>query len=298
MLGRGGPAPPPTPGAQIGFHRASFSGMDPKLDAAMTEKMLEKYREAGLPEPFLQHIRYTQANDMWYPARDELVEAHVITRLSAGGETARARKFDSQQYLAFEYAGDPIVAAINDRFPGAANAAAAAAWGPHQRGESDAVMWAAARKVILGYYAGLMRTADDASLRAYLQIRLDQLRAASKVSDETCALLANSSLDITQVLPKDLYERELSWLRQAIKTADRRPAPAVDPQQFAELMERLAARFPSQAAAVMQNPAAHADKPQLVCQSTLQFYEAIRALPAGERNIAVRGLLQAAGDGQ
>jgi hypothetical protein len=283
-----------TPGARIGFHRASFPGMDPQLDAAMTEEMIEKYREAGLPERFLVRIRSTRADDMWYPARDELVEAHVVTRLAAGGEPAQLRKFDSQQYLAFEYAGDPIVSAINDHFPGAANAAAAAAWVPHQRGESEAVMWAAARKVILGYYAKLMRTADDASLRAYLQIRLDQLRAAREVSDETCALLASSSLDITHSLPKELYERELSWLRQAIKTANRRPAAAVDPQEYTALMERLAARFPSQAAAVMKNPAAHANEPQLLCQSTLQFYEAVRALPLAERNLAVRGLFQAA----
>lgn len=287
-----------TPGAQIGFHRASFPGMDAKLDAAMTEEMLKKYREAGLAETFLERIRSTQANDMWYPARDELVEAHVITRLSAGGESAQPRKFDSQQYLAFEYAGDPIVAAINDHFPGAANAAAAAAWVPHQRGESDAVMWAAARQVILGYYAKLMRTADDASLRTYLEIRLDQLRAARQVSDEACALLANSSLDITQTLPKELYERELSWLRQAIKTSNRRPVAAVDPQEYAALMDRLAARFSSQAAAVMKDPATHAHEPQLLCQSTLEFYEAVRALPPGERNLAVRGLFLTAGDGK
>jgi ATP-dependent protease ClpP protease subunit len=287
-----------TPDAQIGFHRASFPGMDPKLDAAMTEKMIKKYREAGLSEAFLERIRHTRADDMWYPARDELFEAHVINRISAGGETAQARKYDSQQYLAFEYAGDPIVSAINDRFPGAANAAAAAAWGPHQRGASDAVMWAAARKVILGYYARLLRNADDSSLRTYLQIRLDQLRAARQVSVEACALLATSSLDITKTLPRELYERELLWLRQAIKAPDRPRSAAVDPQEYTELIERLAARFSPEAAAVMKNPAAHAGKPELLCQSTLQFYEAVRALPLGERNIAVRGLFQASGEGK
>jgi hypothetical protein len=264
----------------------------------MTEKMIRKYREAGLSETFLERIRHTQADDMWYPARDELFEAHVINRISAGGETAQARKYDSQQYLAFEYAGDPIVSAINDRFPGAANAAAAAAWGPHQRGASDAVMWAAARKVILGYYARLLRNADDSSLRTYLQIRLDQLRAARQVSVEACALLANSSLDITKTLPRELYERELLWLRQAVKAPDRSRSAAVDPQEYAELIERLAARFSPEAAAVMKNPAAHAEKPELLCQSTLQFYEAVRALPLGERNIAVRGLFQASGEGK
>ena len=63
-------------------------------------------------------------------------------------------------------------------------------------------------------------------------------------------------------------------------------------------MERLAARFSSEVAAVMKNPAAHADEPQLLCQSTLQLYEAVRALPVGERNIAVRGLFLASAAGK
>jgi hypothetical protein len=286
-----------TPHAQIGFHRAFFPGMDPDLDAAMTEHMLEEYREAGLSEAFLARVRTTQAQDMWYPTRDELVEARVVNRVSSGGETAQARKFESQAYLAFQYAGDPIVSAINDKFPGAANAAAAAAWGPHQRGASDAVMWAEARKVILGYYSKLMRTASDASLRSYLQIRLDQLRAARNVNVETCALLANSSLDITQTLPTELYQRELTWVRQAIAATKGRPAPAVDPQQYAQVMERLAAQLSHEAPTVVKNPAAHADQPKLLCAATIEFYEAVRALPVGERNIAVRGLFQGSGEG-
>lgn len=287
-----------TPHAQIGFHRAFFPGMDPKLDAAMTEKMLKQYREAGLSQAFLARVRTTQSTDMWYPTRDELLEAHVVNRVSAGGETVQARKYESQAYLAFEYAGDPIVAAINDHFPGAANAAAAAAWGPHQRGANDAVMWAEARKVILGYYSKLMRTADDASVRSYLQIRLDQLRAARTVSVETCALQANSSLDIAQTLPRELYERELTWVREGIARVNRQPMPAVDEQQYAQVVGRLAARLSPEVAAIVKNPAAHADQPQLLCQATLQFYEAVRALPLGERNIAVRGLFRAPGAGK
>jgi ATP-dependent protease ClpP protease subunit len=286
-----------TPHAQIGFHRAFFPGMDPDLDAAMTEHMLEEYREAGLSEAFLARVRTTQAQDMWYPTRDELVAARVVNRVSSGGETAQARKFESQQYLAFQYAGDPIVSAINDRFPGAANAAAAAAWGPHQRGASDAAMWAEARKVILGYYSKLMRTANDASLRSYLQIRLDQLRAARDVNVETCALLANSSLDITHTLPTELYQRELTWVRQAIAATKGRPVPAVDPQQYAQVMERLAAQLSHDAPMVVKNPAAHADQPKVLCEATIEFYEAVRALPIGERNIAVRGLFQGFGAG-
>jgi hypothetical protein len=48
----------------------------------------------------------------------------------------------------------------------------------------------------------------------------------------------------------------------------------------------------------LKNPAAHADEPQLLCQSTLELYEAVRALPVGERTVAVRGLFLASGEGK
>lgn len=279
--------------ARIGFHRASSVGKNPELDAAVTEEMIHEYREAGLSDDFLARIRETSADDMWYPTRDELLAAHVVSRVSVGGEVARVVKYDSQAYLAFHYAGDPIVAAINDHFRGAADAAAASAWELYQGGASDAAMWAAARKVILGYYDKLLRTADDASLRAYMQIRLDQLRAARDVSEEACALLAGSSLDIATVLPRDLYMRELTWVQQAIADSGRPLVPAVSRQKFAEIMQRLAERLPPEAAEVARNPATHAKRPDhLLCSGTLEFYQAVRALPQGERTIILRGLFQ------
>jgi ATP-dependent protease ClpP protease subunit len=282
-----------TPHAQIGFHRAFFPGMDPALDARMTERMLEHYRAAGVSEPFLARVSETKAEHMWYPTSDELLEAHVVNRVSLGGETAvAASKFQSRAHVAFTYAGDAIMGTINDHFPGAVDAAAAAAWELHERGESDAAMWAAARKVILKYYRKLLRTADEPSLRAYLQIHLDQLRAARDVSDEACALLADSSLDVGQTLPRELYERELTWLQRALAASKQAPVAAVDTQLFGNVMQRLTERLTAKVTDVVQDTAAHANQPQVLCRASLEFYEAVRALPPRERVVVVRGLFQ------
>jgi ATP-dependent protease ClpP protease subunit len=282
-----------TPHAQIGFHRAFFPGMDPALDARMTESMLEHYRTAGVSEEFLARVKDTKAEQIWYPTSDELRAAHIVNRVSLGGETARAASnFQSRAHVAFTYAGDAIMGTINDHFRGAVDAAAAAAWELHERGEGDAVMWAAARKVILGYYRKLLKTADEASLRAYLQIHLDQLRAARGVSEEACASLANSRLDIAETLPREHYERELAWLKNAIAASQRPPLPPVDQQAFRDLMQRLTEQLTPQVTDVVKDTAAHANQPQLVCRASVTFYEAVRALPPRERLIAMRGLFQ------
>jgi hypothetical protein len=281
-----------TANARVGFHRASFPGMSPRQDKKMTDDLISQYRAAGLPDTFLARVRETQAEDMWYPTRDELLAAHAIDRISAGGEINRVSKYDTKVYLEFEYAGDAIVGLINDNFRGAVAAAAAAAWKERERGASDAVMWAAARKVILGYYEKLLSTADEPDIRSYLQIRLDQLRAAQNVSDEACALQANSSLDFSQALSRDLYERELTWVRAAISRMNRRPAPRADASQFNQLMLRLEDRLGSDVVSMARNPAAHAGEPQKLCDASLRFYETIRSLPTTERVLAARGLFQ------
>ena len=281
-----------TANARVGFHRAYFPGMSPEQDKAMTDDLIAQYREAGLPETFLARVRETQSEDMWFPSRDELLAAHAIDRISTGGEINRVSKYDTKVYLEFQYAGDAIMGLINDNFRGAVAAAAAAAWKEREKGASDAVMWAAARKVILSYYEKLLSTADEPDLRSYLQIRLDQLRAAREVSAEACALQANSSLDFSQALSHDLYERELTWVRGGISRMNRAPTPRADASQFEQLMLRLEERIGSDVVAMAVNPATYAGEPEKLCEASLRFYESIRSLPSSERVLAARGLFQ------
>ncbi len=68
--------------AQIGFHQPSFVGLDDEAQRAHTERMLDVYRAAGLPESFVQRIGQTPPQEMWYPARNDLIAARVITQTS------------------------------------------------------------------------------------------------------------------------------------------------------------------------------------------------------------------------
>jgi hypothetical protein len=281
-----------TGNALVGFHRASFPGMTPELDKVMTDELIKQYRAAGLPEDFLARVRDTQPDDMWYPTHDELLAANVIDRVAARSEINRTSKYDTKAYLEFEYAGDPIMGSINDRFKGAVAAAAAAAWKEREQGASDAVMWAAARKVILGYYPKLLRTADEPSMRSYLQIRLDQLRAARNVSDEACALQANSSLNISEALSPELYERELTWVRASLNRMNQPPAPHLSMSEFNGLMLRLEERLGGDVVTMARNPTKYDESPQELCEASLRFYEAVRSLPMSERILAARGLFQ------
>ncbi len=76
------------PSARIGFHQPSFAGMTRAGQEEFTEEVLTIYREDGIPQAFLDHVKSTDSNDMWYPTREELIAANVITRASGAREAA------------------------------------------------------------------------------------------------------------------------------------------------------------------------------------------------------------------
>ena len=51
------------------------------------QRMMSVYRADGVPNSFLQRAIDTPASEMWYPTRDELIAANVLTTEPAGHVT-------------------------------------------------------------------------------------------------------------------------------------------------------------------------------------------------------------------
>lgn len=68
-----------SPYARIGFHQPSFVGLNAAGQQLITQRMLDVYREAGLPDAFIQRVGRTPPSQIWYPTPNELLDAHVVT---------------------------------------------------------------------------------------------------------------------------------------------------------------------------------------------------------------------------
>jgi hypothetical protein len=74
------------PGARLGFHRYAMLGplavmmRDP---ARELEKDFDTFRRRAVPETFLDAVRATPPDTMWYPGAAELVRANVVDVLAA-----------------------------------------------------------------------------------------------------------------------------------------------------------------------------------------------------------------------
>ncbi|HEX5183090.1 MAG TPA: hypothetical protein VFW19_08050 [Allosphingosinicella sp.] len=65
--------------AQIGFHQPAFPGLSAAEMRSAIEETRAQYLAAGVDEAFVWRAMATPASDIWVPAPDELVAAHVLT---------------------------------------------------------------------------------------------------------------------------------------------------------------------------------------------------------------------------
>lgn len=71
-------------GAKIGFHGASFPGLD-KATLAITNEGVRKYlKNAGVKAEFISNVESVPPEKMWFPTTDELIAAGVLTAETHG----------------------------------------------------------------------------------------------------------------------------------------------------------------------------------------------------------------------
>lgn len=279
-----------TPNAQIGFHQPSFPGMTSANAGLQT--MLDVYRTAGISEGFIAKVRETPSESMWYPTRDELIDNGVINRVSLGGETASwGTMFRSKSDLQLRFRQEPLMAAIDARFPGMVQQAVDAAWKRREQGAVDAEITAEMRSVISEIYPKLLATADDDGLDEFLDLFVDQINAARQLSAEACSLFLDARLDASKTLPRELIERETQWSLRQLKSSSFEERP-VSPAMFNAAVRPVLSRLSEEQIEIIGDPASHAGEHALRCDAFAAFYEQVGNLPDGERSIVMRGMYQ------
>jgi ATP-dependent protease ClpP protease subunit len=282
-----------TPNAQIGFHQPSFPGLDANAQRAATETMLDVYRAAELPEVFMQRIAKTPPEDIWYPTRDELIAAHVITRVSLGGEAAiTGLGMRSKQELLLIWGSTPLFQAIEKRFPGTTNEAVERGWAVKERGGADADIQNTVRSIIGEIIPTLLKTADVSTLDSFVKLMISEMSAAQAISGEACTMLLDGKLNIVQTMPKEIAEQDRQFLLQALASPPTTALPPPDPDQFAHAIQKVRVNLPQKYINVVDDMKAHANQPDLVCEAMIAFYRAIEALPPPERHVALRGMVR------
>lgn len=278
-----------SPRARVGFHRPYLPNGDP-ASAGVLRVARASYDRAGVEPGFTDRVFATPPETMWYPSYEEMLAARLVTRRTLGGETtALFSQFGSRGEIETLLRDVPMWRDLETTYPEIAKRAIDAAWAAKQQGGTDGEIMTAARLAMMGSMSQIMANASDEVLLRYMILIEDQARAAKAISVEACALLAQARLNVSQVLPKPLVEREIELLSLAIRS--RQPHRLPDEKTAFKLLEPLFGTMTDAEAQAMAYPEdEHSDAAR--CEAAIILYSGINRMPPEPRSIVVRYILQ------
>ncbi|MFZ6873750.1 ATP-dependent Clp protease proteolytic subunit [Undibacterium sp. Di27W] len=284
-----------TPNARIGFHQPSFPGITGRdLDTA-TQAMLDEYRQAQLPEPFIQKIGATESAGMWYPTREELLAAGVITRTTLGGES-------SINLFSEMNSRDDILKALRDasiwriyeqRQPGKLEEIADLLWKMKQQGASQQSLQNAVQPMIAREYTSALKDGPASYLDAYASLLIEELLAAKDISPIACASLIKGELNIYRTLPPPLPKKHRELMEKVLLNNEHGKSYTMQSKEFNTAAPKLMAFMTPLHKRVTEDLQAYQKQPELQCEAVIALYRNILRLNEKDRYVVLSGLVQA-----
>jgi len=280
-----------TPQARIGFHRpySPFGGKT--IDAIAGDDMMERYREAGLPDWFVKRVSETPSESVWYPTEQQLADAKVVTEVSLGGETSRFALMKDRDSLLQVVRREPIFLAYDRRFPGTIDKVVDQGWAVQQRGGNDGEVMTAMRAVTAATLPALLRETDAKDLERFGRLVLTELNAARAVSPLACVQVTEGTLDITRTLPPAITAEEVAVVTQLLAAPPAR-TPPIDARTAHQALRAVMGAMPAPLREVLTDEQAHKDQPALRCDANISFYETLLKQPSATRDQALQAMFR------
>ncbi|MCE4557903.1 hypothetical protein [Pelomonas cellulosilytica] len=288
-----------TPGAQLGFHRASTGTYNPVFEELANQQLAATYRHLGLPQPLIDRTLRTPSQSIWFAPREDLIAHSLIAPLPQTlavalptGPKAGVADFDDALRIhpvwdALEKHTEGTIAAVAKRMSEARAAGAddedvqAAAWGPLAR-----------------QMPGLIADGDAAARRHYVRLVADELRALQappqRGARPPCRDLLEGRLAVRRQLPLALQIRESQWLLEAATANPPRWLPRPPTAIEAEVLDRsvgptalgMLSRLWTDA------PEAPAGAGGATCEPVIAMLDRVATQPPARRELAERLLFQ------
>lgn len=287
-----------TPGARLGFHRASTGTFNPVFEELANQNLAASYRKLGLPESLIDKTLATPARSMWFPKERDLqglvapLPQTLDIELPLAGSSGLA---DFQDALRTH----PVWDALERRQGGTIETAAQRMWAARSAGLADAEVQAAALSPLAQQMPQLIAGADAGLRRRYVQLVTDQLKALRTPAERNgrpgCRDLLDGRLAARPTLPMPLQVRESQWLLDAAQSPPPRwlprPPNAIETEVLARSMGASALGALAQ---LWRDTPATAATPNASCEPVIALLDRVQSQPPARRELAERLLFHGA----
>ena len=280
------------PGAQLGFHRAFAGTFNPVLDRLANQELAVMYRSAGLPDDFIAKTLRTPPWEMWYPEIDEMANGGLITaphwtldvELPARNSAVPADMVDALRASRTWHA-------LEQRFPGSIDAAAARMNAARARNASDITVLTAGQREVEGLLRKLLMGASAQAREQFTVLLIEQLKAARASGAHACRAILAGDAAARRSLPPALVLGESEWIvATAAEPVGRSRDHAPTALELEVIRRTLGDGAPARLAGLWASARIRGDGQD--CDSAIALLDAISSLPSGQRQLAVRMVFQ------
>jgi hypothetical protein len=287
-----------TPGARLGFHRASTGTFNPVFEELANQNLAASYRKLGLPESLIDKTLATPARTMWFPQTRDLVGlvAPLPQTLEIELPAATGSGLpDFQDALRTH----PVWDALERRENGTIQAVAQRMWEARSSGAADEVVQAAALPPLAQQMPTLIASVDVAMRHRYVQLVNDQLKAVRTAPQRNarpaCRDLLDGRLAGRTQLPLPLQVRESQWVLEAAQSKPPRwlPRPP-NPIETEVLARTLGPGAQGALAGLWRDTPASTPTPNASCEPLIALLDRVQTQPPARRELAERLLFYTA----
>jgi hypothetical protein len=288
-----------TPGARLGFHRASTGTYNPVFEELANQQLASTYRKLGLPEVLIDKTLDTPSSGIWFAPREDLL-AHALIApmpqtlaipLPPPGQGSLA-DFDDALRI------HPVWEALERHTGGTIAKVAERMWQVRSAGASDEDVQGAALAALAPQLPRLIAAGDALSRRRYVQLVADQLRALKEPAQPgarpACRDLLAGRLAARRELPLGLQIRESQWLLDAAQAAPPRWLPRAPTALEVEVLNRTVGPGALGTLSRLWSDAPEAAGAGPACEPVIALLDRVRAQTPARRELAERLLFHAA----
>lgn len=284
---------------KLGFHQASVAGVGGEVAKEAQDRYRNVLLERGIPNSFVDRALSASPSSMWYPSKEELREAHVITSVVDEQKfaTTDLREWRDRAALEADFAAVPTFAALRSAEPAIYEDLKQIYVNGIQDGVSLKEIQGKTHRIIVEkVIPKYLRIGPDRELIAYWQSQVSEMRELRDEDPRYCVAFILGSkdgdLDVSSKVSKQAQEADLKSLAALVSATALNPAEVPGQSAVQHALQRAAARA-EQAVPGALNLVANPEKapnPGALCNAEMAFFQGILALPPSASGAVLRWL--------
>lgn len=278
--------------AKLGFHAPAFPGMSREELLGAEDDQRRVMLAAGIPTSFISRALSTPSSSMWYPSKEELLKANVITGIadqykfavSGFGAVVTQDEFDRQ------FKSVSLFAALKKADPRTYSELIRQFQDGYVAGETEGSLIDALRVKLQPLIRSKLPLADDQTVLKMGELVIAQLSALASSDKRLCyEYLYSREANFTQYIPPELIKQETALDERVLLTAAPRskPDPTVVNELWKTIRSNLVTRFGDKIQVLTQKNVQTSQQSDY-CDVGIGMYQEIMRLPSGNAVIMLR----------